>query len=327
MAPQDPRALTPAQRAEHVKRRARDLGFDGVGITHLDPPPHGDALDRWLGTGMAGTMRYMHRQAERRKRPATILEGAIRAVVMTRGYHTPDPPPKPGTGRVAKYARGRDYHTALRSPLETVRNTLIQLGATPRRTRSYVDAGPVPERELAQRAGLGWIGKNTMLLAPERGSYFFLAAILTDLELAPDPPFAADRCGTCTRCLDACPTGAFPEPRVLDATRCISYLTIEHRGDFPPEAPSTGEWLFGCDVCQEVCPWNAKFARAANDPVLAPDPQRATVPLDEFEGMTEPAFADRYGWTALERPGLTGLRRNARAVRAHVTREPTCPKG
>jgi epoxyqueuosine reductase len=172
----------------------------------------------------------------------------------------------------------------------------------------------VPERELAQRAGLGWIGKNTMLISPGHGSFFFLASVLTDLDLAPDQPVTSDHCGTCTRCLDACPTGAFTDPRVLDATRCISYLTIEYRGATLPEQPSPGDWIFGCDVCQDVCPWNEKFAQPAAPGPLDLNAEMGLVPLDEIAGLSEEAFAQRFAWTPMERVGLAGLKRNARAV-------------
>jgi epoxyqueuosine reductase len=175
----------------------------------------------------------------------------------------------------------------------------------------------VPERELAQRAGLGWIGKNMMLIHPQIGSFTFIGVVLTDAELAPDLPFDVDRCGTCRRCLDACPTDAFPEPHVLDATRCISYLTIEHRGEFNDEQRrNVGPWVFGCDVCQDVCPWNESFAQATADPALAP---RADVRMPDLAGLLEldrDGFARRYGDTPFARPGLTGMRRNAAAALA-----------
>jgi epoxyqueuosine reductase len=325
MAPQAPVALTPRARADLVKRRAAELGFDAVGIADLHPTPHAEALDRWLAGGLAGTMGYLHRQATLRKRPADIVSGASRAVVVTRNYYTADPPARPGTGRVAKYARGRDYHVALRPALAALRARLVELGASAEHTRAYVDAGPVPERELAQRAGLGWIGKNTMLITPGRGSFFFLAAVLTDLDLAVDHPVTTDHCGTCTRCLEACPTGAFLEPRVLDANRCISYLTIEYRGPALPHPERVGNWVFGCDVCQDVCPWNEKFARPAPlGTSLDFEGDRGLIPLDEIAGLTPAAFRERYGWTALERSGLEGLQRNARAVLGNEEQSP-CP--
>ncbi len=302
-----------------MKGRALELGFTSAGITDLSPPAHTAQLDRWLAAGMAGTMRYMHRQAERRREPARIVPGATRAVVVVRNYYTPDPPERRGAGRIARYARGIDYHIALGEPLRLLADYVRSLGPAGTLVRSYVDAGPVPERELAQRAGLGWIGKNTMLIDPGRGSYTFLATVLTDLDLALDLPFEADRCGTCTRCLEACPTEAFPEPRVLDATRCISYLTIEFRGEIGPTLSSAmGDWIFGCDVCQDVCPWNEKFARAHDDRALGYEPGLAASPLEELLTMDDPEFTRRFGHTPLTRTGLAGIKRNATIARRNA---------
>ena len=182
-----------------------------------------------------------------------------------------------------------------------------------------MDAGPVPERELAQRAGLGWIGKNMMLIDPGRGSFTFIGVVLTDAALAPDLPFGGDRCGTCRRCLDACPTQAFVAPGELDARRCISYLTIERRGAFTAtEQVQVGDWLFGCDVCQDVCPWNEKFAVPTEDPELASRPSVTAAAADPAEllAVDDAAFAARYGDTPFARPGRAGMRRNAAAVLA-----------
>jgi len=285
------------------------LGFDTVGVTTLEPNAHAAELDAWLAAGHAGTMTYLHRQAEKRKDPRRIMPGARVAVVtLTNYYH--------GTARhgVAQYAWSADYHDVLGARLEKLAAAIrdVAPGAT---THAYVDAGPVPERELAQRAGLGWIGKNMMLIHPEIGSFTFIGVVLTDADLAPDLPFEVDRCGTCRRCLDACPTNAFPEPHVLDATRCISYLTIEHRGAFNDEQRrDVGDWVFGCDVCQDVCPWNVSFARGAADAELAPHSDVQVPDLTALLKMDEDAFARRYGHTPFARPGLSGMRRNAAAV-------------
>lgn len=318
--------MTPEALAAQVKRRALALGFEGVGVTDLSPPPHGEHLRAWLAEGMSGTMQYMERQTGKRLDPATIVPGATRAVVVTRSYYHPDPPRRPHTGRVAKYARGRDYHDALREPLDALAGYIRSLGSEDTIARHYVDAGPVPERELAQRAGLGWIGKNTMLIDPRHGSFMFLGTVFTNLELALDQPFEADRCGTCRRCLDACPTGAFPTERVLDSRRCISYLTIEHAGDIDlAQHTGLGDWVFGCDVCQDVCPWNVKFARPANDPDLELDPALAQLDLTEIVTMSDDEFDRRYGWTPLERPGAAGMRRNARIAAHNLAAEAACP--
>ncbi len=304
--------MTPERRSFLIKQRALALGFEAVGVTNLQPVPHRDELQRWLDAGHAGTMQYMHRQAARRMEPATIVDGARYAVVVTKNYFHAEPAAEPGKARVARYARGRDYHDALRPTLDELAATIRAMGSGSTFAKAYIDAGPVPERELAQRAGLGWIGKNTMLIDPDRGSYCFLASVLTNLELAVDQPFAADRCGTCRRCLDACPTAAFVDSRILDSRRCISYLTIEHRGEIEEDLHGLmDDWVFGCDICQEVCPWNHKFAEPATDRQLAYDAAFAHLEPDAFAAMSSADFTDQYGDTALARPGLEGMRRNA----------------
>jgi epoxyqueuosine reductase len=296
-----------------LKARAAELGFLACGITDPTPPPHGDRLDAWLAKGYAGTMRYLHRQARRRKDPRLIVPDAVSVVVVLDNYYgaaPADPRPAP---KVARYARGEDYHRVTTRRLDRLAEFLQERGATV--ARVYTDAGPVPERELAQRAGLGWIGKNTMLIRPGAGSFFFIGSLFTDLPLAPDSPFDLDRCGTCSRCLEACPTGAFVEPRVLDATRCISYLTIEHRGPLPePLAERLNGWVFGCDICNEVCPWNERFAFPCGVPEFATRGTLEEADPDYFERMGGEEFDRRFGDTPLERPGLAGMRRNFRAV-------------
>ncbi len=295
---------------------ARQLGFLACGVASLEPSRHGEALDRWLGAGYAGGMRYLHRQAKRRKLPAEIVAGAKVAVVVLENYL----PAGAGTGsresgignhrvKIAKYARGTDYHLALKRRLGLLADWLRAQGAGVAET--WADAGPVPERELAQRAGLGWIGKNTMLIRPEAGSYFFIGTVFTDLALETSAGQDYDRCGSCTRCLDACPTQAFVEPRLLDATRCISYLTIESRRPIPDALVGKLEgWGFGCDICNDVCPWNLRFAASASAPEYQDRGAIATEDPACFERMSETEFAQRFADTPLERPGLAGMRRN-----------------
>ena len=290
-----------------VEAAAKGLGFLAAGVATLDPNEHGAVLDRWLASGHAGTMRYLHRQAAKRKAPAKIVPGATRAVMVLDNYFQPDPP---GAGvRIAKYARGRDYHVELLDRLRQLGAWLTERGATI--VRPYADDGPVPERELAARAGLGWIGKNTMLIRPGTGSFFFIGAILTDLVIEPTPPLETDHCGTCTRCIEACPTEAILETRVLDASRCISFLTIEYKKEPPPELAARYQgFAFGCDICNDVCPWNERFAAPTS---VAAYQDRTAVPRQDpgyFARMTETEFADRFGDTPLERPGLAGMRRN-----------------
>lgn len=304
-----------SRRTVEVKRRARELGFDAVGVASLEPSAYADEVDRWLAAGYAGTMAYLHRQAEKRKHPARIMPDArVALVTLTNYFHGPADPGRKPSGRVAQYAWSTDYHLVLGRRLELLASALREIvpGAA---TRCYVDAGPVPERELAQRAGLGWIGKNMMLIHPEIGSFTFIAVVFTDADLAPDLPFEADRCGTCRACLDACPTAAFVAPHVMDAQRCISYLTIERRGAFSAaEQALVGEWLFGCDVCQDVCPWNVRFAGATGDPELAPRRELSAASPAELARLDDATFARRYGDTPFTRPGATGMRRNAVAV-------------
>src|SRR3989442_5889202 len=307
-------------RSRGVKGRGQTLGFDAVGIATLEPNTHADELDAWLAAGHAGTMAYLHRQAAQRKHPARIMPDARVAVVtLTNYFHgSADPgPPARGQGKVAQYAWSPDYHAVLGRRLEQLA-TAIRDGSPGAKTRCYVDAGPVPERELAQRAGLGWIGKNMMLIHPELGSFTFIGVVLTDAPLLPDLPFEADRCGTCRRCLDACPTAAFVGPRDLDARACISYLTIEHRGEFSDtQRAQVGDWIFGCDVCQDVCPWNVSFARATTDPGFERRPEVAAPDAHALSVLSDGQFDRHYGDTPFSRPGRNGMRRNAAAVRAN----------
>jgi epoxyqueuosine reductase len=306
---------------ELVKERALELGFIACGITHPGPTAHGDRLDEWLARGYAGTMRYLHRQARRRKDPRLIVPEARSVVVVLDNYYTPEQDSDRLPPRIAKYARGEDYHRVTRRRLQQLGEFLRFKGA--RLSYSFADAGPVPERELAQRAGLGWIGKNTMLIRPNAGSFFFIGSVFTDLTLGLDAPFELDRCGSCTRCLDACPTGAFVEPRVLDATRCISYLTIEQKGPIPEELAGRFEgYAFGCDLCNDVCPWNQRFAQPTSISEFRPRGRLSGAGSDFFEEMDEDDFASTYGDTPLERPGLAGMRRNFRVAFSSAFPEP-----
>ncbi|MEP7174981.1 MAG: tRNA epoxyqueuosine(34) reductase QueG [Gemmatimonadales bacterium] len=305
-----------------LKARAAELGFLACGITDPSPTPNGDRLDAWLAKGYGGTMRYLHRQARRRKNPRLNVPESLAVVVVLENYYSPDSAADLVAPRVAKYARGEDYHRVTLGRLDRLAGFLLERGA--RVARPYADDGPVPERELARRAGLGWIGKNTMLIRPGAGSFCFIGTIFTDLPLPPDPPFEDEHCGTCTRCLDACPTGAFVEPHVLDATRCISYLTIEQKGPIPAELADRLEgWAFGCDICNDVCPWNLRFAEPTTVAELLPRRPPDGIGEADFDAMDEDEFRRRYEDTPFARPGLPGMRRNVRAALASRRREPS----
>jgi len=311
---------------------AAELGFVACGIASLEPSRRGEALDAWLRAGYGGTMRYLHRQAAKRKRPGDIVAGAVVAVVVLENYL----PARPGSSeehgakrqvQIAKYALGEDYHRSLKRRLELIADWLREHGATI--AHVWTDDGPVPERELAERAGLGWIGKNTMLIRPRSGSFCLIGSVFTDLALEPARPGELDRCGSCTRCLDACPTGAFVDARVLDATRCISYVTIESRQPIPERLASSMEaWAFGCDICNDVCPWNVRFAEPTTVAAYRDRNAIATGDPEFFERMSPEEFRSRFADTPLERPGLSGMRRNwAAAFRSRAHRSSPSPAG
>src|SRR3954462_5687499 len=246
--------------AEDVKRKARELGFDACGIAAAGNHPELDFFPEWLARGFSGSMSYLGRSAERRADVRQVLPSA-RAVISTGTvYNTPRPysteASDPDQAHIARYAWGDDYHDVIGRRLDALLAWIRDAWPEPFEGRAYVDTGPVQERVYARHAGIGWIGKNTCVIHEQLGSWIFLAEILCSLPLEPDPP-AFDQCGTCTRCLDACPTGALVEAGVLDSTRCISYLTIELKGPIPSEyRDAIGEHAYGCDICQEVCPWN-----------------------------------------------------------------------
>jgi epoxyqueuosine reductase len=301
---------------ERIKAHAYALGFDLVGITTLGPVEGADAFARWVDAGYDGDMAYLKRGAEKRADTRLPVSGAKSAVVVALDYGGKAP-----DGPVARYARGDDYHDLMTDRLNELHRLVEREAGRGVRGKAYVDTGPILERELARKAGLGWFGKNTNLLNPKLGSYFFLGELLLDLELAADAPFGAEHCGSCTACLDACPTDAFAEAGVLDATRCISYLTIELKGEIPAEfhaAIAEGGHLYGCDVCQEVCPWNVKFAREVREAgfeartVIGEKDARTLA--TEILAMSEDEFRAAFKGSAIKRAKVEGLRRNAKIV-------------
>ncbi len=306
-----------------LKAYAQELGFDLVGVARAGPTPSADRYEAWVRAGRAATMAYLTRpDAIEKRRDIRILWPEARSViVVAMNYYTGDHPQPDGSprGRVARYAWGDDYHEVMAERLQALLVFLNQEAGRPVHGRIYVDTGPVLERAWAVQAGLGWIGKNSMLIHPRLGSYLFLGVLLVDLELEPDPPFPFDRCGTCTRCIEACPTGCIRLDRTLEAERCLSYLTIERREGIPEDLrPALGDWLFGCDICQEVCPWNQRFARPTAEPAFQPREGIARMLLEEVLGMDEDAFRARFRRSAIRRAKWQGLVRNALVVAGNL---------
>jgi epoxyqueuosine reductase len=317
-----PTSIDAVELTEEVKRQARLLGFDLVGVTTPDPPAHFDVFEAWLAAGRHGEMTYLatERARQRRADPARILPECESILVVganCRGQRTSAPG---GHARIATYAQGEDYHTILVERLESlVAFIRDSAGVADLKHRIYTDTGPIMEREVAQRAGLGWIGKNTCLIHPGHGSHFLLAEIFLSVALVPDRPFAADRCGSCTRCIDACPTKCILSDRTLDATRCISYLTIEVKGMIPQDLRSPiGDWIFGCDVCQDVCPWNVRFGEPTTDAAFQPRAILAGVRPEDILELRPGDWKRGLGHTALVRPKRRGLVRNAAIVAGNL---------
>jgi epoxyqueuosine reductase len=301
-----------------VKAQAYGLGFDLVGIATLGPAETAAAFDEWVASGYAGEMDYLPRGSAKRRDTRLPVPGCTSAVVVGMNYGGTEPP-----GPVARYARGDDYHDLMTSKLRELQSWIAERLGADVRGKAYVDTGPILERDLARRAGLGWFGKNTNLINPQVGSFFFLGALLIDVELDADEPFEVDRCGSCTRCLDACPTGAFVGPRQLDATRCVSYLTIELKGEIPgPLREGIGDRVYGCDVCQDVCPWNGRFARDLREPAFEPRPafrgKDARSLAREILAMDDQQFRAAFKGSPVKRAKLRGLKRNAAVVLGNV---------
>jgi epoxyqueuosine reductase len=308
-----------SQLAQLAKAHAFALGFDLVGIAALGPADTAAAFDEWLADGRAGVMHYLERGAEKRRDSRLPVPGTTHAIVVALDYGGREP-----SGPVARYARGLDYHDVIEGKLRELHRRLNIDAGREIAGKPYVDTGPLLERDLARRAGLGWFGKNTNLLNPTLGSFFFLGALVLDVELATDAPFEADRCGTCTRCIDACPTEAITAPRALDARRCISYLTIELKEEIPVEfREKIGELIYGCDICQEVCPWNVSFARPNVVPEFTPRPavagKDARLLARSLLSMSQEDFSTAFKGSPMKRAKLRGLKRNAAIVLGNIS--------
>ncbi len=298
-----------------VKREARSLGFQIMGVTIPEPSAHMNVYSEWISEGRHAEMDYLatYRAIKRRQNVLNILPECKSILVLGLNYQPIQNSKSSGKDiRVAAYALGDDYHNVFEARL----NMLIQFIEAQLDSsfpyRIYSDTGPILERELAQRAGLGWIGKNTCLINPKLGSYFVLGEILLGIELDPDELFIMDHCGSCTRCIDSCPTDCILPNRTIESGRCISYLTIEKRGDIPRELRNLiGAWVFGCDICQDVCPWNLRFANPTMDDAFKPREFLNHPSIDNFLDLTEASFKLQLHKSPLKRPKLPGLLRNA----------------
>lgn len=315
-----PKEVAPTTRLEEqIRAQAYGLGFDLAGITRLGEVETADAFDRWIAKGYAGDMGYLPRWAAKRRDTRLPYPGVVSAIVVAMNYGGTEP-----SGPVARYARGDDYHVVM---VERLRQLHLWIGerlGREVRGRAYVDTGPILERDLARKAGLGWFGKNTNLLNPNLGSFFFIGSLLVDLELEADPPFETEHCGTCTRCIEACPTQAIVAPGELDATRCISYLTIEAKGEIPTELrEGIGGLIYGCDICQDVCPWNEKFSLGLmeDSPFVAREAvarKDARALAREILGLAQEEFPSVFRGSPMKRAKLRGLKRNAAVVLGNV---------
>jgi epoxyqueuosine reductase len=295
--------------AAAVKQKARELGFDLVGIASAEPSAYREYFRGWLESGQAGEMGYLAKRFEERTDPRVYLPGAASVICVGINYFVPLEKAEPNRGRIARYALGQDYHELIAGRLHALADWLREIEPKGQ-TRCSVDTAPVMEKELAARAGIGWLGKNTCIINERIGSWIFLGEVLTTLALPADEA-AMDRCGSCRRCIDACPTQAITEPYHLDARKCISYLTIEHRADVEPElAAKMGQWMYGCDVCQEVCPWN-RDPPAAIDPALAPRWPSGTLDPAAIAEWTDADYQRELRGSAMKRVKLPMLKRNA----------------
>ncbi|MAI23141.1 MAG: tRNA epoxyqueuosine(34) reductase QueG [Crocinitomicaceae bacterium] len=300
-------------RKRALVREANALGFDAVGVSQAGfLEEEADRLEEWLRRDYHGEMGYLARNVDKRLDPRKLVPGAKSVVSLLYNYHTDAEPVDPKAPRVARYAYGQDYHYVIKWKLkELMKWAQQEWGEIDGRV--FVDSAPVHERAWAAKGGLGWVGKNSLLLNQRMGSYFFIAELIIDVDLEPDVP-TGDHCGTCTRCIDACPTGAIIQSGVVNGSKCISYFTIELRGAIPePVHQHLAPWVFGCDVCQEVCPWN-RHATPHKEPQFAPHPELLGMKRSDWEEMTEEVFHGVFRGTAVKRTGYEGLMRNVQAA-------------
>lgn len=310
-SPQESSPLSPTELRRAVKRKARELGLDACGVSQAGPlDQEAERLSEWLDMGYQADMEWMSRHGAKRTDPTLLVDGARSVISVLQSYYTPhESLDDPSIGRISRYAWGDDYHLKLKERLFSLLEWLQQT-VPGTEGRAFVDSAPVMDKAWAARAGLGWIGKHSNLISREHGSWVFIGELVVTTAIEPDGPMT-DHCGSCTACIDACPTNAIVQPYVVDANRCISYTTIEFKGDRPPDeiAKDHGNWIFGCDVCQEVCPWN-KFRTQTNEPAYEPRPGVLDTPLEEWRQLDQEAFSRRFRRSAVKRTKLKGFQRN-----------------
>lgn len=297
--------------AQLIKSLAKDLGFEHCGIAKAEfLEKEAPLLEQWLNNNYHGQMAYMANHFDKRLNPTLLVEGAKTVVSLIYNYYPPDRlPENPNDLKIAKYAYGKDYHFVIKDKLKDFLSQLqLQIGEVG--GRAFVDSAPVMERQWAQRSGIGWLGKNSLLLNRSMGSFFFLAELIIDLDATPDSPMVKDYCGSCTRCVDACPTDAITQAGVVDASKCISYYTIELKDEIPSSEKGKFEnWMFGCDICQDVCPWN-RFSKPHTEPDFLPHPDLKNMTVKDWKEITAETFGKVFQKSAVKRTKLEGLKRN-----------------
>nr|WP_156772470.1 tRNA epoxyqueuosine(34) reductase QueG [Urechidicola croceus] len=297
-----------------IKTEAKRIGFSTCGIakaTFLEE--EAPKLEQWLKNGYHGEMKYMENHFDMRLDPRLLVNGAKSVISLSYNYF-PEKEQNLDSYKIAKYAYGQDYHHVVKSKLKELLNFIQeQIGEV--NGRAFVDSAPILERSWAEKAGLGWNGKHSLLIQKELGSYFFLAELILDLELDYDQPFQTDHCGTCTKCIDACPTEAILANNTIDGSKCISYFTIELKNEIPSEVKGQFEdWMFGCDICQDVCPWN-RFSKPHNEPLFNPQPELLDMTKSDWEEITEDVFRKVFKKSAVKRTKFTGLQRNIKFIK------------